>query len=42
MVSRDGSTSYSSAISEALPHAQQVADRWHILKGLFDALKKNR
>ncbi|MED3793795.1 transposase [Niallia alba] len=38
-VSRDGSTSYASAISEALPNAQQVADRWHLLKGLFDALK---
>jgi len=41
MVSRDGSISYASAISEALPHAQQVADRWHILKGLFDALKES-
>ncbi|MGY1423665.1 ISL3 family transposase [Bacillus cereus] len=41
VVSRDGSTSYASAISEALPHAQQVADRWHILKGLFDALKES-
>ncbi len=25
---RDGSISYASAISEALPHAQQVVDRW--------------
>lgn len=40
-VSRDGSTSYASAISEALPNAQQVADRWHLLKGLFDALKES-
>jgi len=39
IVSRDGSASYASAISSALPHAKQVADRWHILKGLFDVLK---
>ena len=41
IVSRDGSISYASVISEAPPHALQVADRWHILKGLFDALKES-
>ncbi|KMT50232.1 hypothetical protein TU51_04230 [Bacillus cytotoxicus] len=41
IVSRDGSISYASAISEALPHAQQVADRWHILKELLGAVKES-
>ncbi|WP_181833100.1 ISL3 family transposase [Bacillus taeanensis] len=40
LVSRDGSKTYASAITEALPSAIQVADRWHLLKGLFDALKQ--
>lgn len=38
-MSRDGSKTYASAITEALPSAIQVADRWHLLKGLFEALK---
>jgi transposase len=40
LVSRDGSRTYASAITEALPSSIQVTDRWHLLKGLFDALKQ--
>ncbi|MFE4525325.1 ISL3 family transposase [Cytobacillus firmus] len=40
LVSRDGSRTYASAITEALPSSTQVTDRWHLLKGLFDALKQ--
>jgi transposase len=40
LVSRDGSKTYASAITDALPSAIQVTDRWHLLKGLFDACKQ--
>lgn len=40
LVSRDGSKTYASAITSALPNAIQVTDRWHVLKGLFDACKQ--
>ncbi|MED4286651.1 ISL3 family transposase [Priestia megaterium] len=39
-VTRDGSSTYAKAVSQALPHAYQVTDRWHILKGLFTAIKE--
>lgn len=39
-VTRDGSSTYAKAISQALPHAYQITDRWHILKGLFTAIKE--
>jgi DNA-binding transcriptional regulator YiaG len=32
VVSRDGSSEYASAIRKGAPQAQQVSDRWHILK----------
>lgn len=40
VVSRDGSHTYSSAISEAHPTALQVSDRFHLLKNLSEALEK--
>ncbi len=33
-VSRDGSSEYASAIRKGAPHAQQVSDRWHLVKNL--------
>jgi transposase len=39
IISRDRYTNYSNAITAALPHATQVADRWHVLKNLCDGLK---
>jgi len=36
IVSRDGSTSYASAITEAHPAAMQISDRFHIIKNLSD------
>jgi len=38
IVTRDRSSSYSSAIDEACPDAIQVADRFHLLSNLSDAL----
>jgi DNA-binding CsgD family transcriptional regulator len=40
VVSRDGSHTYSSAISDSHPNAIQVSDRFHLLKNLSEALKK--
>lgn len=40
VVSRDRSSSYGKAISEALPHAVQVADRFHLVKNLSDKTKE--
>ena len=40
VVSRDGSTMYAKAISEAHPGAIQVSDRFHLLKGLTDAARQ--
>ena len=37
VVSRDRSTAYAQAISEGAPEAQQVADRFHLLKNLIEA-----
>ncbi|GAB1798327.1 ISL3 family transposase [Priestia megaterium] len=39
-VTRDGSFTYAKAISQALPHAYQITDPWHILKGLFTAIRE--
>jgi transposase len=38
IVTRDRAEAYAQAISEAAPDALQVADRWHLLKNLTDAL----
>lgn len=40
VVSRDGSLTYSSAISDSHPNAIQVSDRFHLLKNLSEALEK--
>lgn len=40
VISRDGSLTYSSAITYAHPNALQVSDRFHLLKNLSEALGK--
>jgi transposase len=40
IVARDRSKEFAAAITEALPHAQHVADRWHVAKNLTDHLDK--
>lgn len=39
-VARDRSTEYARGISLGAPHAQQVADRWHLLKNLTEVLER--
>jgi transposase len=40
LVSRDRASSYSQAATEAAPKAQQVADRWHLLKNVREAIER--
>jgi len=40
VVSRDGSTTYASAITNGLPKAVQVSDRFHLLQNLCDKANK--
>ena len=40
VISRDRTTEYARGASEGAPHAQQVADRWHILKNLREATER--
>ena len=40
LVSRDRSSAYSQAATEAAPKAQQVADRWHLLKNVREAVDR--
>lgn len=40
IVTRDRSTEYARGISLGAPHAQQVADRWHLLKNLTEVLER--
>lgn len=40
IVTRDRSKTYADGITEGAPAALQVADRWHLLKNLREALKK--
>lgn len=40
VVARDRSTEYASGISRARPVCQQVADRWHLLHNLWEALDR--
>jgi len=40
VVCRDGSAAYAEAVRRALPHAVQVADRWHLWHNLCQAATK--
>jgi transposase len=40
LVSRDRSSAYSQAASEAASQAQRVADRWHLLKNVREAIER--
>jgi transposase len=40
IVARDRSKEFAAAITQALPHAQHVADRWHLAKNLTEHLDK--
>jgi transposase len=40
LVSRDRSSSYARAATESAPNARQVADRWHLLKNLREAIER--
>ena len=37
-VTRDRATSYASAITKSIPAAKQIADRFHLVKNLGDAV----
>lgn len=39
-ISRDRSTEFARGASEGAPQAQQVLDRWHVLKNLREALER--
>ena len=41
IVARDRSTEYARGITEGAPGALQVADRWHLLKNLREALERD-
>jgi transposase len=40
LVCRDGSASYAQAVTDALPEATQISDRWHLWRGLAAAVEK--
>jgi transposase len=40
IVSRDRASAYSDAVNNAAPEAIQVADRWHLLRNLSEALRQ--
>lgn len=40
VVSRDGAVIYSSAVANSYPEATQVSDRFHLIKGLSEAINK--
>ncbi|WP_025642137.1 transposase [Schnuerera ultunensis] len=40
LVSRDDSITYASAIKEALPKAEQISDKFHLIKNLLDSISQ--
>ena len=40
LATRDRSTEYARGLSEGAPQAQQVLDRWHLIKNLREALER--
>ncbi|WP_419995075.1 transposase [Streptomyces boninensis] len=40
IICRDRASAYSSAIRDAAPEAQEIADRWHLLANLSAAVEK--
>ena len=40
MVTRDRANAYTKAIEEVLPHAVQIADRFHLHQNLLEAVRK--
>ena len=40
VVSRDGASTYASAATDSHPEAVQVSDRFHLIKGLSEAVNK--
>ena len=40
VVARDRAGAYSEAVQKAIPHAQQVADRWHFLANLRETVER--
>lgn len=40
IITRDRSTKYAEGAREGAPHAVQVADRWHLLKNLREAIQR--
>lgn len=40
IVARDRSTQYAQGIQQGAPQATQVADRWHLLKNLWDVVER--
>ena len=40
LISRDRSSTYAQAAAESAPEALQVADRWHLLKNLREAIER--
>ena len=40
LITRDRSSSYANAVTSACPNAIQVADRWHLLSNLSEAVER--
>lgn len=38
--SRDRSPIYANAVNQVLPQAEQIADRFHLIKNIFEVLEK--
>ena len=40
IIARDRADAYSDAVQSAIPHAQQIADRWHLLTNLRETVER--